>query len=315
MELHGHQFRSSFSFPENAKGLNWFPGHMLKTTREIQNRLSNVDFVVEVRDARVPFSSRNDQLEQEIRTRQKRRLIVFNKSDLAHPSTPQIVSKALPNDIAIFTSAKNGFNIKNIINTCLTKYTVAKKFKTIPYVFLIAGIPNVGKSSIINSLKNKYAKTFDNDQVKNKAKVGALPGVTRSINFFKVCEKPHPCVVLDSPGIFIPTINSDDQALKLGLINALPDSLAFDQITLSDYLLFELNRLQCFEYVTVFKLPHPSDSIQWVLEGICRTLNAYITNAQPDIQKASVIFLRYFRQGKLGRVTLEDHVTVQSTMQ
>jgi ribosome biogenesis GTPase A len=119
-------FRSSFVYPENTKGMNWFPGHMLKTTREIQSRLSSVDFVVEVRDARAPFSSCNDILEKEIINRQKRRLLIFNKSDLANPNTPQIITKKFPNVPTIFTSATNGFNIKNIIGSCLKNYTVVR---------------------------------------------------------------------------------------------------------------------------------------------------------------------------------------------
>lgn len=173
-------------------------------------------------------------------------------------------------------------------------------------MFLIAGIPNVGKSSIINALKNKYSHTFENKESGGKAKVGALPGVTRNLSFFKVCERPHPCVVLDSPGIFIPTINTEEQAFRLALINALPDTLAFDPTTLCDFLLFELNRLKCFDYVTVFKLPHASDSIEWVLKGICKCIAAYVAEGLPDTNKAAVIFLRYFRLGKLGRITLED---------
>jgi ribosome biogenesis GTPase A len=168
----------------------------------------------------------------------------------------------------------------------------------------------VGKSSIINALKTKYANTFDHNSVRQKAKVGALPGVTRNVGFFKVCDKPVPCVVLDSPGVFIPTIKSEDQAFKLALINALPDTLAFDPYTLCDYLLFELNRLKCFDYVTVFKLPYASDSIDWVLNGVSKYIGAYTSDGQLDLNKAAGHFLRCYRLGKLGRVTLENEPTI-----
>jgi ribosome biogenesis GTPase A len=290
---------------------------MLKTTREIQSRLSQVDIVVEVRDARIPFSSCNDILEKEIKNRQKQKLIIFNKADLAHSNTPQIVAKHLPNTPHIFTSATDGFNIKNIISTCLKKFTIVRyiqfhkfiflrKFKTIPAVFLIAGIPNVGKSSIINSLRNKYANTFETQKTGRNAKVGALPGVTRTINFFKVCEKPFPCVVLDSPGVFLPTIHTEDQAFKLALINALPDTLAFDQTYLCDYVLYQLNRTQSFEYVSVYQLLAPSDDITVVLTGVAKHLVMMGPEGRYDLGKAAVTFLRHYRSGKLGRVTLED---------
>lgn len=127
-----------------CEGLNWFPGHMLKTTREIQSKLSSVDFIVEVRDARVPFSSRNNVLEAEIKNRQKRRLIVFNKSDLAHPSAPTIVSKHFSDVATLFTSTSNGFNIKNIISTCLKRYNVTKYARLyIDDVLLILSIENL----------------------------------------------------------------------------------------------------------------------------------------------------------------------------
>jgi ribosome biogenesis GTPase A len=108
---------------------------MLKTTREIQSRLSQVDIVVEVRDARIPFSSCNDILEKEIKNRQKQKLIIFNKADLAHANTPQIVAKHLPNTPHIFTSATDGFNIKNIISTCLKKFTIVRYIQFHKFIF------------------------------------------------------------------------------------------------------------------------------------------------------------------------------------
>ncbi|KAL0488533.1 hypothetical protein AKO1_015768, partial [Acrasis kona] len=299
------EFRTTFKFPERAKALNWFPGHMLKTTKEIQARLSSVNVVVEVRDARVPFSSRNDRLDDEIRARNKRKLIVFNKTDLAHPNTPKLIADKFKDVPTLFTSATKGVNIKDIVSTSLKHHKIVRKFKTIPIVFMVVGIPNVGKSSIINALKNKYAHTFDHKEVRGKAKVGATPGLTRSINFFKVCEKPEPCVVLDSPGVFVPTISTYHQAFRLALINAIPDALSIDNIDLCDYLLFELNKHKQFLYVTVFKLPHATDSIQQLLHWMCSYLQAYQTNGEDDIIRATSTFIRYFRSGKLGRLTLE----------
>ena len=124
---------------------------MAKATREMGERLKSVDYVIEVRDSRLPFSGINSLFDEEVNKRNKPRVLIFNKSDLVSKSDLSRIEKHFDADrtATLFTSAKQGTNIRNIIKSALKKYPVEKKFKTIPFMFMIAGIPNVGKSRLV----------------------------------------------------------------------------------------------------------------------------------------------------------------------
>ncbi|KAG2392966.1 hypothetical protein C9374_009543 [Naegleria lovaniensis] len=312
-------FKSELSFTRfpDRKIINWFPGHMAKATKQIKEKLKFIDFVIEVRDARVPISSYNKTINEIFS--HKKRLILFNKCDLISKSAQEKIEKYFADNGSImegpqvlgtlFTSAKQGINVKKIVDLCLHNKSVEiapKKFKTIPFTFLIAGIPNVGKSSIINKLIEK-----------KKAKEGALPGVTRGMGFFPMKTKEN-CLLLDTPGIFQPDIESNEQGFKLALINAIPDHLfggdnsaggtAIDLIPLIDYMLYQMNRNDCFEYVEIFDMKGPTKSVEELLLAVCEKWKMYSAGGEPDWNKALSHLLLWFRSGKLGQIVLDTDV-------
>jgi ribosome biogenesis GTPase A len=324
--------RTEFPFP-NVQRINWYPGHMVKATRLMIEKLKSVDYVIEVRDTRLPLTSMNSVFEEEIRKRKKPRLLIFNKADLCDIKQIESIEKYFNEKqeqtgeklATLFTSAKDGTNIRHIIKEALNKYPIEKKFKTLPFMFMIAGIPNVGKSSIINALRLKNRVLSESDtstilkqnsmsmqpvvsaRTTKSAKSGALPGVTRDISSFLVCLKPK-CLLMDTPGVLFPSLDSHEQAFKLALINALPDQLlSVSAETLIDFLLYTLNRKQQFDYVKILNLPGPIDDINEVLEEyVCPKMGAIGSNGVPDKQKASLRLLKMFREGKLGKIVLDD---------
>ncbi|KAL9642559.1 hypothetical protein ABK040_011125 [Willaertia magna] len=306
-------------FPDR-KIVNWFPGHMAKSIRLIKERLDYIDYILEVRDSRLPLSSKNKTMNEIFK--EKKKIIIFNKCDLISQQSQKIITNYFeqlnslqlnntlqntlqnnPNTTILFTSAKENINVNKIVETCLQKNPINKKFKTIPHTFLIAGIPNVGKSSIINKLINK-----------KKAKEGALPGVTRNLGFFPMNTNKN-CLLLDTPGIFQPDIDSNEQGFKLALINAVPDKLfgSVDSSSLSDinlfplidYLLFQLNKNYCFDYVNLFDCKEPLMNTDLFLEFVCKKLKMYAGGGQLDLNKAMVYLLKLFRTGKLGKINLD----------
>jgi ribosome biogenesis GTPase A len=320
--------RNQFDFP-NVQRINWYPGHMAKATREMCDKLKHIDYVIEVRDTRVPLSGVNSLFDEEVRKRNKPRLLIFNKADLVKPSQIQQIRQHVAESTSnsnnkismLFTSAKDGTNIRNIVKEALHKYPIEKKFKSLPFMFMIAGIPNVGKSSIINALRLRNKVLNTNGEIQDgfslrstvsatstkQAKKGALPGVTRTINSFVVSRNPH-CLLMDTPGVLFPSLDTHEHAFKLAIINALPDELmAVGPEMLVDFLIYTMNRKQCFDYIDALHLPEPMDDIQIILEQyVCPQFKMIGPEGEPDKKKAAQYILKLFREGKLGKVVLDD---------
>lgn len=312
-KLNIETFRSVFKSIDKDV-LRWFPGHMNKGLKQMQNKLRSVDCVIEVHDARIPLSGRNTDFKYTIRG-VKPHILVLNKVDLIRPSLKQPIINKLKHDCQhiVFTNCKNQqcdgvrklFPLaKELINNSDRYNRTAEE----DFNILIIGVPNVGKSSIINSLRNKYLN-------KGKATaVGSKPGITRSVlHKIKMCEKPL-CYLLDTPGILTPTISDIESGLKLAACATIEDHLVGERI-IADYILYWLNKHEYFGYVKYFELDKPNDNILEVLAHICRTKNQTLkirdiaTNARvikPDFDKGAQAFITAFRLGHLGHLVLDE---------
>lgn len=306
------QFRSIFKLVDKEK-LHWFPGHMDKGLKQMQQKLRSVDCIIEVHDARIPLSGRNADFKYKI-SGIKPHILVLNKVDLIPKKHINDIREKLRPEFehVLFTDCRNQkcSGVSRIFSLAQNLINSGDRFNRAnldDYNIMIIGVPNVGKSSLVNALRVKHLH-------KGKAShVGASPGITRSVlTRIKMCEKPL-FYMLDTPGILTPSIPNTDAGLKLGLCNTIQDHLVGEKI-LTDYLLFWLNKQGYFKYVKYFNLEKSSDNILEVLTQISlnhekflkmrNQLNEYVL--KPDLDTAAKIMLRAFRDGHLGKYMLDE---------
>uniref|UniRef100_A0A9L0S287 Mitochondrial GTPase 1 n=1 Tax=Equus caballus TaxID=9796 RepID=A0A9L0S287_HORSE len=292
-------WRESFPLGGHAVA-RWFPGHMAKGLKKMQSSLKLVDCIIEVHDARISFGGRNPLFQETLGL--KPHLLVLNKMDLADLKERQKIIRHL-----------EGEGLKNVIFTNCVKDENVKQ--SLEYCIMVIGVPNVGKSSLINSLRRQHLR-------KGKAtRVGGEPGITRAVmSRIQVCERPL-MFLLDTPGVLAPRIESVETGLKLALCGTVLDHLVGEE-TLADYLLYTLNRHELFGYVQHYGLGEACDDIVSVLKRVAVKLGKTqkvkvltgtgdVNVIQPNYPAAARDFLRTFRSGLLGPVML-DRDTLQS---
>lgn len=284
--------------------------------RQIQQRLIRVDCIVEVHDARVPLSGRCAKFDSEV-IGPKPHLFVLNKADLCDRRYDEEVLSRLHSqgiNNVLFTVAKerscpNTKKLMSIATSLIKKADRYNRASMTEYSLMIIGVPNVGKSSLINRLRNTCLRKA------SVAPVGAVAGITRSVmNRIKVNESP-PVYLHDTPGILTPNVGNVYGALKLAVVGCLQDHLVGPTV-LADYLLFWLNRRGRFEYVNYYGLPQPCDDITHVLTFITAKFKLLQSIRQfdrslavrPDLDRAAELFLRAFRSGELGVYCLDEDI-------
>ncbi|XP_074320496.1 short integuments 2, mitochondrial [Silene latifolia] len=225
-------------FYKGAGVINWFPGHMAAATRAIRSRLKLADLVIEVRDSRIPLSSRNEELQSMIAD--KRRIIVLNKKDLANPN---ILPKWLryfesSNQDCLPINAHSKTSVKKLLGLVELKLKEVIAREPTLHV-MVVGVPNVGKSVLINSIHQISTIRFPGEDKMKRATVGPLPGVTRDIAGFKIAHRPS-IYVLDTPGVLVPSIPDIETGLKLAAAGSVKDS-AVGEERIAQYILAVLN--------------------------------------------------------------------------
>ncbi|EOY09176.1 P-loop containing nucleoside triphosphate hydrolases superfamily protein isoform 2 [Theobroma cacao] len=199
-------------FNKEGGVINWFPGHMAAATRAIRNRLKLSDLVIEVRDSRIPFSSAHQDLQPQLSA--KRRIIALNKKDLANSNVLNLLELV-------------EFKLKEVISREPT------------LLVMVVGVPNVGKSALINSIHQIASTRFPVQEKMKRATVGPLPGVTQDIAGYKIAHQPS-IYVLDTPGVLVPSIPNVETGLKLALAGSVKDSVVGED-RIAQYLLAVLN--------------------------------------------------------------------------
>ena len=288
--------------------INWFPGHMAKTRRQITEDLKLVDIVVEILDARIPFSSQNPEI-KEI-TKNKKKVIVLNKSDLSDKNDNEMwreyyIKKGY-RTILVDSNSGKGINevIKQIqfvaedeLEKMAKKGRIGKKIRA-----MIVGIPNVGKSSFINRITKK-----------NSTVVGNKPGVTRQKQWIRINDSIE---LMDTPGVLWPKFEDEKVALNLAFTGTIKDEIL--QITeiaynLTKFLLENykenlLRRYSLEEKIINDILEQEQEenlNIYEIMQMIGKKRGAIIVGGNIDDEKTSKIILDDFRSGKLGNITLE----------
>ncbi|XP_068183401.1 mitochondrial ribosome-associated GTPase 1 isoform X2 [Antennarius striatus] len=259
-------FRTVFDFGER-KVAHWFPGHMAKGLKKMRASLRSVDCVIEIHDARIPFSGRNPVFEETLDVRPH--MLILNKMDLADLSRKQTILKMLEKNgvrNVLFTNClkQEDDSIKKLVPMVMKIIENKPRFNRVEntnYCLMVIGVPNVGKSSLINALRRTNLK-------KGRAsRVGGEPGITKAVlTKIQVCDRPI-MFLLDTPGVLPPKIDNVETGMKLALCGTILDHLVGEDI-MADYLLYSLNKLGVFSYVEKYDLHEPSDDIQHVLKHI-----------------------------------------------
>lgn len=291
-----------------VKNIQWFPGHMAKTRRMIKENLSLVDGVVEILDARIPFSSRNPEMDRLVKGKPK--MFLLNKADLADPNvTNQWIDyyKKLGVSAVLPIDCKSGKGIKNflptlktqVLNELVTKRE-SKGMFGVPLRIMIVGIPNVGKSSFINKMAGG-----------KRAKVEDRPGVTRTKQWVKFGEDVE---MLDMPGVLWPKFEDQTVAHRLAFTGAVKDDV-IDLETLSMMLLENLAENYPKALIDRYNVEISSeDNGISLLEKIGKRRGMLISGGEVNTERASIMVMDEFRGGKLGRVTLETPKSIATNM-
>ena len=273
----------------------WYPGHMTKAKRMMQENMKLIDLVIELVDARVPVSSRNPDLDE--LGKNKARLIQLNKSDLAEERMNDVWAAYFKEKgySVVKLNAKKGGGIKSIQGViqeaCKEKIERDRKRGILnrPVRAMVVGIPNVGKSTLINALAGKAC-----------AKTGNKPGVTKGKQWIRLNKNVE---LLDTPGILWPKFEDQTVGLRLAWIGSIKD-----EILNTEELAAELTGFLVNSYPDVLKekyeIEESADGFE-NLRGIAESRHCLVKGNELDTEKAAKLLLDDFRNGRLGRITLE----------
>ena len=281
------------------QNIQWFPGHMTKTKRQIQASLKLVDAVAEILDARIPLSSKNPDLQKLIQNKPK--VVLLNKCDMANQTATSrwIDYYASQGITAIAVDCKSGKGLNKFapaVNNVLSERRERLKAKGMVNPMLrimIVGIPNVGKSSFINRVAKQ-----------NRAKVEDRPGVTRGNQWYSIAKNIE---MLDTPGVLWPKFDDKIVGERLAFTGAVKVQI-LDTELLAVRLLDFLRSLKPADFIARFKLEDIDldaiDSYE-LLNVIGKKRGMLISGGEINTERAAIMLLDEFRSGKLGRITLE----------
>ena len=276
--------------------INWYPGHMAKTKKQIIEDLKLIDVVIEILDARIPISSRNPDLESLIEN--KENIIILNKVDLADEyETKEWINLYKKKGVtAIAVNSNNGNGIAEVIKNIKNEYEkIKEKYikkgrigKTIKV--MVIGIPNVGKSSFINKISKRNAQ-----------EVGNKPGVTKQKKWIKLDEGIE---LMDTPGMLWPKIENSNMAINLAFVGTIGEK-AIDNEEIAYYLIEYLAKEYPNKLIERYNIELEGKETIEIIEEIAKKRGALISGGNVDLGRISDIILNEFRSGKIGRITIE----------
>ena len=279
---------------KNKTHIHWYPGHIAKAERKLKEQLSLVDAVIEVIDARIPLSSRYDNITGLLN--QKPRFLLVNKCDLVDKNELDKFIEILKQETqtaVIPTTSKSSGDLNIIVKEAIKlsepriQAIMAKGLLRRPARIMVVGLPNVGKSSIINKLTKS-----------SKTKTGAKAGVTRQQQWVRINPQLE---LLDTPGIIPMKQEDQERATKLAFVNSVGDN-AYSNDFVAKELLNILNERQILRFKEYYNL---DDNADLTLENIAYQRKWLIKNQEPDIERTAGYLLKDFREGKIGKFILD----------
>lgn len=293
---------------KNQYNINWYPGHMAKTKRQMIEDLKLIDIVIELLDARIPISSQNPDIKEIVGN--KKKIVLLNKCDLAEEQENRKWVKDFENRgiKAILTDSNSGAGVQELIrvikemakqdlNEMAKKGRVGKSIRV-----MILGIPNVGKSSLINRISKKTS-----------AGVGNKPGFTKQKQWIHVSDNIE---LLDTPGVLWPKFESDEVALNLSVTGTIKDEI-LEKTEIAFYLikwLLENKEEALLERYKITKeevneiqetIQNPNEQIVEVMAKVAKKRGAIVSGGYIDEERVASMIIDDFRTGKMGRITME----------
>lgn len=272
----------------------WYPGHMTKARRMMQENIKLIDLVIELVDARIPISSRNPDIDE--LGKGKSRIILLNKSDLADPvwNKKWVEYFAAKGMGVLEINSRTGMGIKSIQGlvqeVCKEKIERDRKRGIVnrPVRAMVVGIPNVGKSTFINSFAGKAC-----------AKTGNKPGVTKGKQWIRLNKGLE---LLDTPGILWPKFDDQQVGMRLALIGSMNDEIILMEELAMELIVFLQER---YPERLQERFGCEGGEPAQVLQEIAEKRKCFLKGAQPDTERASRLLMDDFRNGRLGRISLE----------
>ncbi len=275
--------------------INWYPGHMASAKRMLEENLKIIDAVILLLDARIPYSSRNPDLDKMLKERNKQVLVVLNKADLADPKmTAEWINEFQNNGFSAVAVRGAGKNRTEILSA-LDKLTApirqkaqARGMKKTVRV-LVAGVPNVGKSTLINTLAGS-----------NRARTGDKAGVTRGKQWISINSYLE---LLDSPGLLWPRLDNQTAAKRLAFAGAINDEIT-DKEELALELISQISQSYPQNITSRYGVAVSDTPIE-TYEAICRKRGLLIKGGEPDWLRGAVMIIDEYRSGKIGAMTFD----------
>ena len=275
--------------------INWFPGHMAKAGRQVKEQAALCDLILEIADARLPRSSRNPQLKQY--TGKKPTVLVLNKADLTEKSEQEkwLAHFKSAEQPAVFVAARKKQGMKELNQFLeaeyqrLSDYLVARGRRPRPLRIMMVGIPNTGKSALLNAMVGS-----------NKVKTGNKPGLTRSVQWIRTADHQE---LLDSPGILWPKLEDQEAALALAAVG----SISKDACPEEECGWFLLNWLMNHKpevFAERYKVEEIPEYPEELLEMVARS-RGMVRKGGIREEETYIMLLKEFRDGKLGKFMLE----------
>ena len=277
--------------------ISWYPGHMAKTKREIKEKIGLIDIVFEVLDARIPLSSKNKDIDDIIKN--KTRVIVMTKKDLCDLSETKkwkdyyekLGYKVILTDLVHDGNLNEILSVTNEIANSMNAKRKEKGLKPRKVRILILGVPNVGKSTLINRLVKKKATN-----------VGNKPGITKNLEWIRINKDLE---LLDTPGILWPRLEGKNMSLNLASMTAIKEEI-LNREDVAIYIIQKMLEFYPEQFKARYKLDDSFDVIVPILDHIAKNIGA-IKNEDIDYEKVYITILKDLRNGYIGGVTFDRY--------